>query len=306
MPFFSVIISVYNKEELIAQTIQSVLNQTFQDFEIIVVNDGSTDKSEAIINSFKDHRIKLFSISNQGASNARNTGIKKATSDYIALLDGDDTWETTYLQYMFDAIRKFPDLKIFTAAIAQKYENKVISVPYSFKQTELYGVYDYFKASQKYTLLTSSSVVFNISVIEKSGFFNTSLLTGEDTDMWIRLGLHFQILFINKLLAYYHHNIYSLSNTNFDLEKKPNFDTYFEQEKTNSSLKGFLDRNRYSLAILSKLKNDNKHFLYYTSHLDLNNISVKQRMLLKSPKWLIQLLIKLQSLKGERLIYPKH
>ncbi|REE27209.1 glycosyltransferase involved in cell wall biosynthesis [Winogradskyella pacifica] len=305
MAFFSVIISVYNKENYIQHTIKSVLNQSFKDFEVIIINDGSTDKSEAVINSFDDYRIRLLCIKNQGASNARNTGIKTATTDYIALLDGDDTWDASYLQYMFDAITAFPNINIFSAAIAQKYENKVVPVPYSFKQTELYGVYNYFKASKKYTLLTSSSVVFKKSVIEKSGVFDTSLITGEDTDMWIRFGLHFEILFINKLLTYYHHDDYSLSNTNFDLEKKPNFDSYFEYEKTNSSLKDFLDRNRYSMAVLSKLQNDNKSFLYYTSHLDRKNISIKQRLLLKSPKWLLQLLLKLQSLKGERLIYPK-
>ncbi|WP_179333231.1 glycosyltransferase family 2 protein [Winogradskyella costae] len=306
MAFFSVIISVYNKEKHIQHTIDSVLTQSFIDFEVIIINDGSTDKSEDIINRFNDQRIKLLSIKNQGASNARNTGIKAATSDYIALLDGDDIWETSYLQYMYDAIRKFPEIKVFTVGIAQKYDHKVVPVPYSFKQTELYGIHNYFKASKRYTLITSSSVVFKKSAIEKSGVFDTSLITGEDTDMWIRFGLHFEILFINKLLAYYNYDAYSLSNRTFDLEKKPNFDTYFEQEKNNRFLKGFLDRNRYSLAILSKLQGDKKNFLYYTSHLDTNNISIRQRLLLKSPKWLLQLLLKLKSLIGEHLVYPEN
>ena len=188
----------------------------------------------------------------------------------------------------------------------EKAKNNLTPVTYSFNQAETYGLHNYFKASKKYTLITSSSVVFNVSVLEKTGLFDISIATGEDTDMWIRFGLHFKILFINKPLACYNYDDYSLSNTNFNIDKKPKFNKYFEEEKDNSDLKTFLDRNRYSLAIFSILKNDKKNYIFYTSNLDVNSLSLRQRLLLKSPKWILLLLLQLQSLGGGWLIYPKN
>ena len=87
MPVFSIIIPLYNKEKYIQNTIESALHQTFTDFEIIVVNDGSTDSSLAIVEQIEDSRIKIFSTKNGGVSKARNYGIEKAQSDLIAFLD---------------------------------------------------------------------------------------------------------------------------------------------------------------------------------------------------------------------------
>ena len=91
-PYFSVVISLYNKEKHIQSTIESVLAQTFVDFEIVIVNDGSIDTSETIVKSFTDNRIHYFHQENQSASAGRNAAISKATGTYIALLDADDLW----------------------------------------------------------------------------------------------------------------------------------------------------------------------------------------------------------------------
>jgi len=281
------------------------LNQSFKDFEVIIINDGSTDNSEKIIKSFVDKRIRLITTGNQGASIARNTGIMEASSNYLALLDGDDTWETSYLQHIYDAIHKFTDIKIFTVGVAQKYAEKTVPVTYNFKQTQLYGIHNYFESSKKYTLLTSSSVVFNKSILTKTGLFDTSIVSGQDTDLWIRFGLNYNIVFINKKLAYYNYDASSLSNTTFELNKKLKFNKYLNEEKENKNLKVFLDRNRYSMAILSKLQNDKSNFSYFVSHLDAKNLSLRQKFLLKSPKWLLQVLIRLKSIKGEKIYYPK-
>ncbi|MBU2919954.1 glycosyltransferase family 2 protein [Winogradskyella psychrotolerans] len=306
MAFFSIIISVYNKEDYIKKTLESVINQSFIDFEIIVVNDGSTDNSVAAVESLNDKRIQLITTKNQGASHARNVGIKAASASYIALLDGDDSWESEYLQHMVDAIIKFPDLKIFSAGVSQKYQNKIVPVTYSFNQKELYGIHNYYESSRKFSIIHSSSVVFNKSIIEKTGYFDTSIVSGQDTDMWIRFGLYFDILFINKQLAHYNFYPSSLSNTTFDLSKKPKFDKYQIEEKENKALSIFLDLNRYSMAILSKLQNDKNHFLFYTSQLDKSNLSLKQNFLLRSPKWLLKLLLQIKSLKGEKVFYSSN
>ena len=98
MSLFSIIIPVYNKGNHIQNTINSVLNQTNQDFEIIVVNDGSTDHSLDVIKSINDKRIKLFTLENKGVSHARNFGLTKASSEFIAFLDADDYWLPNHLE----------------------------------------------------------------------------------------------------------------------------------------------------------------------------------------------------------------
>ncbi len=302
--FFSVVISVYNKAEYIQKTISSVLNQSFEDFELIVINDGSTDTSEQLINIFKDKRLRLITTQNQGASNARNTGIREASSNYIALLDGDDLWDTDYLKTIHEAIIKYPKIKVFASALAQKYKSKVIPVNYNFTQESLFEVHDYFKSSLKYSLLSSSSIVFNKAILSEIGDFDASIASGQDTDLWIRIGLNFEIVFANKILAFYRHVPNSLSNTTASPERKPKFDKFLDEEKDNIYLKKFIDRNRYAMAILSKLNNNDEYSSYYISNLNTKNISLIQLILLKSPKWLLVLLLKIKSLKGEKTYYP--
>lgn len=114
---FSVVIPLYNKEQTILKTVASVLTQTYQNFEIIVVNDGSTDNGVSLLgNTFQDDRIRIINQENQGVSAARNNGIRNAKYDYIALLDGDDEWLPGYLAKVKVAIEKFPDAGMYGSA----------------------------------------------------------------------------------------------------------------------------------------------------------------------------------------------
>ena len=97
MPFFSVVIPLYNKENYIKQTLESVLCQTFQDFEIVVVDDGSTDDGVEVVKSLSDDRIILYQQPNKGASSARNYGVQVSSSPWVALLDADDIWYKDHL-----------------------------------------------------------------------------------------------------------------------------------------------------------------------------------------------------------------
>ena len=98
MAYFSVIIPLYNKESFIEKTLECVLNQTFKDFEIIIVNDGSTDASLEKIKKFTDNRIKIFQQENQGVSVARNKGMEMAEGEYFCFLDADDEWKNDSLE----------------------------------------------------------------------------------------------------------------------------------------------------------------------------------------------------------------
>ena len=104
----SVIIPLYNKEKQIAKTLQTVLNQTYQNFEIVIVNDGSTDRSVDEVKKFLNSRIRLINQKNGGVSAARNRGIKEAKGEYLAFLDADDIWQNNYLQTQIDLICKYP------------------------------------------------------------------------------------------------------------------------------------------------------------------------------------------------------
>ena len=96
---FSVIIPLYNKEKSVSSTLQSVLNQTFKKFEVIVVDDGSTDGSYDVVKQFKDERIRLIQKENGGVSSARNRGIQETKYDHVAFLDADDVWEPNISKY---------------------------------------------------------------------------------------------------------------------------------------------------------------------------------------------------------------
>ncbi len=114
MPEISVILPVFNSEEFVRKSIESVLAQTFEDFELIIVNDGSTDSSKDIIDSFKDDRIRLINQSNQGPGAARNNALKMAQGRYVMYLDSDDWFTSDALEVAYGEITKFDaDLTFF-------------------------------------------------------------------------------------------------------------------------------------------------------------------------------------------------
>ena len=113
MAIISIIIPLFNKELFIKQTLLSVLNQTFSEFEIIIINDGSTDKSVTIINDIDDKRITLYTTKNKGVSHARNYGFSKANTDLIAFLDADDLWEPNHLENLHTLYTNFPNCGLY-------------------------------------------------------------------------------------------------------------------------------------------------------------------------------------------------
>ena len=109
----SVVIPLYNKERYIERAVYSVLSQTFQQFEIVIVNDGSTDGSVSVIERMNNPLIRLIHQKNGGVSAARNRGIEEARFEYIAFLDADDEWKENHLEVIAGLIRKFPECGVF-------------------------------------------------------------------------------------------------------------------------------------------------------------------------------------------------
>jgi glycosyltransferase involved in cell wall biosynthesis len=291
MPYFSIVIPLYNKENFIIHTVKSVLAQTFTDFEIIIVNDGSTDNSEEITLQIKDPRIRYYLKENGGVSSSRNFGIEKAKSDYIAFIDADDYWYPNFLEEFSKNIDRFPDLKVFSTAIEIEISKKVFPSSYSIVKTGDYEIVNYFDASCKQSVISSSSAVFHKNIFEKTGDFDINLKNGEDTDMWIRIGLNYPILFSWKILARYVYDNNSLSKNHKISVECIAFSKYALLEKTNAKLKNFLDLNRFSLAIKSKILEDKENFIKFHSAIDFRNLSLKKRILLKLPVYILKSLI---------------
>ena len=294
MPFFSVIIPLFNKEKFIEATLKSVLNQTFIDFEILIINDGSTDNSATIIEEFDDPRIRYFLKENAGVSSARNDGIEKAQSNYISFIDADDYWYPDFLEEMFKIIQNYPQQKAFSAAIEIETSKKVIPASYSIVRTNDCEIVNYFTASSKETVICTSCAVFHKSIFEETGNFDITVKSGQDTDLWIRLGMNYPVVFSWKILARYIYDENSLSKNKNYLNKKINFSKFEQQEKTNPRLKKFLDLNRFSLAIKSKLIADDENFNCYYKAIDLKNITFKKRFLLAMPSVILKALIHLK------------
>ena len=294
MPFFSVIIPVFNKEKFIEATLKSVLNQIFIDFEILIINDGSTDNSAQLIKGFDDPRIRYYYKENSGVSSARNDGIEKAQSNYISFIDADDYWYPDFLEEMYKIIQKHPEQKVFSAAIEIETSKKVIPASYSIIKTNDHEIVNYFTASYKETVICTSCAVFHKSIFEETGNFDIAIKSGQDTDLWIRIGMNFPVVFSWKILARYVYDENSLSKNKNYLNKKINFSKFEEHEKTNPSLKKFLDLNRFSLAIKSKLIADNENFSLYHKAIDLKKITIKKRILLLMPSVILKPLINLK------------
>lgn len=294
MPQISVIIPLFNKEYFIENTLESVKAQTFSDFEIVIVNDGSTDNSVKIVENFTDNRIKIFHTENKGVSSARNFGIEKASGKYIAFLDADDIWKNDFLQTIYLLIATYPEEKVFSCAIEIENGNKIFPAEYSISKGKNPHVIDYFKGSLLQSAIFTSGAVFHKSVFETAGSFNIYLKTEEDIDLWIRIGLLFPVVFTWKIGVKYSLDQNGLSKNKQNITQKTDFSKYSEIAKTNPQLQKFLDLNRYSFALKSKISGEKNGFIKFNSLINKKNLNLKQRFLLSLPSYLLQKLFALK------------
>lgn len=296
---FSIIIPLYNKEKHIKDTLDSVWAQSFTDFEVIVVNDGSTDKSLEIIQSINDERLQLFSIKNQGVSHARNYGISKANSDLIVFLDADDLWLEHHLQDLKELYEEFPNCGLYCKAYDKIKGKTIITSNYKDipRQKKWKGVIkDYFYHSSINSLASSSSIAIPKFVFESVGAFNENFNSGEDTDMWIRIALKYPTAFDNTVSVLHNLNAYE-KQTNTTLKSRTLFDlnAYHKSEAINKSLKKYLDLNRYTLAIQYKLESETKSSKAVYQQIDKNNLNTLQKILFGSPKTILQFALDLRN-----------
>lgn len=305
MARYSVVISVFNKAGYIGKTLQSVLDQTHTDFEIVVVNDGSTDSSESEILAVKDDRIKYYPQENQGAGAGRNAAISKAGCEWIALLDADDRWHTDYLEQIDKMIGEYPKESVFATGVAIEKSGTTIIPNYSVNDLgeDEVRVLDFFKSSYIHSLLTSSSTVVRRSVFDEVGFYDPTIKSGQDTDLWVRVGLEYKVVFLNKVCAVYEYAERSLSKSTRSASQKATFEGYEKYEAERPEVKKFLDLNRFSISLLAKMEGDESTFKKYRNGIDMSNLNSKQRMLIKSPGWILSRLFRLKTYFESKGIY---
>jgi glycosyltransferase involved in cell wall biosynthesis len=296
MPYFSIIIPVYNKARFISTTLKSVLNQSFPDFELIIINDGSTDNSEDEILKLKDNRIVYFSKKNEGVSKARNFGLEKATSDFICFLDADDFWYPNFLETFHHYINKSPNKKVFTSLKEIETPGKIFVPEYSFIISTDFEVVDFFEASQKECVLWTSNTVIHKSVLDNVGNFDSKIKHGEDTELWIRIGLKYKIAVIATVLARYTYDKESISRASHYFFESYTFQKYQDLENKNKDLKKFMDLNRFSAVIKCKLNGDRNTAKKLREEINVNNLDWKKRILLQLPAAVLSFLIQLKLL----------
>jgi len=195
---FSVIIPLYNKELSVRATIQSVLDQTLSDFEIVVVNDGSTDRSLEIIKQFEDKRIHVIEQPNGGVSSARNKGIKESKYEWIAFLDGDDLWKQDHLETLKKMISHYTIYKVFCTSYILSYQAFPVD-----SDNSIIVIDDYFEEAIKHHFFWTSVTCIHKAILEDLGGFNTALNRGEDLDLWARIGREYTFVRSKKITAIY-------------------------------------------------------------------------------------------------------
>lgn len=214
---FSIVIPLYNKEKQIAKTIESVFNQTFQEYEIVIVNDGSTDDSVEIVNQINDKRIKLINQQNGGVSSARNTGIKNASFEYVAFLDADDEWLVDYLETIFNMIKNYPECSVFATNYKiidtkgqERFPVDVNLAKFSKTKGGKDGILiDYFNfASRTAPPLWTSAIVCKRTTIKNIGCFPKGIRMGEDLIVWAKLASNYKVCYSKNIKSIYHFKSY--------------------------------------------------------------------------------------------------
>jgi glycosyltransferase involved in cell wall biosynthesis len=219
--FVSVVIPLYNAESYIQRAVTSVLNQTVQNFEIIVVDDGSTDASYQEVMAIKDLRLKVIHQENQGSSVARNTGIAHASAPLIAFLDSDDEWKPNFLEKMQPLISQYPDCVLFGAGYETLRYNGLFWLSKDMFPVDWAGILpNYFEVMSAFPFCTCTAVVKK-SVLMEIGGFPVGVKFGQDLATWLRCSLVGKFAYIHQPLALVHRDVETSSTLRFDRRKEP-------------------------------------------------------------------------------------
>lgn len=292
----SVVIPLYNKVQAIPHTLDSVLAQTYDNYEIVIVDDGSTDGSSNLVDSYKKTHskvnIRIFHRENQGVCATRNFGVQMAKGDYVAFLDADDLWDKEYLEEADKLIRNYPEAAMWGINYAETHNGHITRVLPTGLSNDFRGyIEDYFRMPHRSSdLFTSSSTILRKEQFLQVGGFDERIKYAEDLDLWWRMVAEFPCAFSQRVLAYYQQDTENRVDRGLTT---PNFRYYFP----------------YYVGKYKKYKNINRDFYHYIEQvsayqitrycftvpedyadaksvikdLDFSAVTFKYRLMLKSP-----------------------
>lgn len=295
---FSVIIPLYNKAPYVRKTIESVVGQTLTNWELIVVDDCSTDGSVTVVEQIIDPRIRVVRLEeNGGVGAARNRGVAESTAPYICFLDADDWWEPTFLEEMAGLIERHPDASIYGTGYYIVKNGRKRVAPIGIDEGFIEGEINYCKVYAK-TLcmpLTSISVCIPRRTFDEAGGFPLGITLGEDFMLWLRIALTHKTVLLSRPLANY--------NQDVDIEHRGTHHLHPPEknmlwqlreyellEKTHADYKQMIDNLRaYSLMnylLDNRYRNVARKEL---AKVDWNHQPVKTRRLYQQPIWILRL-----------------
>ncbi|MBZ8182199.1 glycosyltransferase [Oscillatoria salina] len=215
MPIISVIVPAFNAEKTIQETINSVINQTFSNFELIIINDGSQDSTLEILESIKDPRIKIFSYPNAGAAVSRNRGFAKAVGEYIAFLDADDLWTPDKLEAQLSALQATPE-----AAVAYSWSDCIDETSKFLRPGGHISINGnaYAKLLMVDILENGSNPLIHRQAFIEVGGFDESLQAGQDWDLYLRLAAKYHFVTVPRSQILYRISANSMSADVWRLE----------------------------------------------------------------------------------------
>ena len=305
MPQFSIIIPLYNKAPYVGKTVESVLCQTLRDYELIIIDNGSTDGSSEIVAGFTDSRIRIVRLEeNVGVSNARNKGVSLAVAPYITFLDADDWWEPTFLEEMAGLMERHPGAGIYGTGyyIVKNGRQRIapIGVDKGFAEGEINYCQVY--ARTLCMPLTSISVCMPRRVFDEAGGFPTDVRLGEDFLLWLRIALTHKAVLLNWPLANYNQDVaVAFRGTHHLHPPEQNMlwklGGYEPLEKTNPDYKQLIDNLRtyglQSYLLNSKYRDAARQEL---SKVDWRNQDVKWEKLYNLPVGVLKIRFKVRKL----------
>lgn len=284
--FFSVVIPLYNKEDYIENTIKSVLAQSYQNFEIIIVNDGCTDDSVTVVTNLKSDVISIIHQKNLGLSAARNSGIRASKHNYIAFLDADDLWCKDYLQTIKKLITLNPAESVYTSAsaILRPWQIPNLNVK-PFDVDQVISTSNYFTFKRNF--FSNSSLVIKKEVFDTIGYYNEHVNYGEEEDFSIRCFSRYKLVHYNASKVYYLKGIENqLTAPNNKIERKiPDYSKYLTKENY-KTLKPYIDFVHFKLIVLYKMERNKKLVKIFKDKVELSNLTFIQKIKFFTPSYM--------------------
>ena len=285
--FFSIIMPAYNAESTIKESIMSVLNQNYFDYELIVINDGSDDNTKDCVEKIRNEQVVLLNVTNGGVSNARNEGIKYSSGKYICFLDSDDIWKEDHLSTLHDLINKYPSYSVFCTGYRIKNFNGKYLIPSKKIISKFNGedlaINNYFEFQRNNgNFVHINSFCVKKDILAETGLFQPYERFGEDTDFLYRIFSRYSLVISINITSEYRRNKTSVTAKrvfNYNWCFLDNYKKLLNDDKINETTKNdilmIVNQYKISAARNKILEGAKKEAVAYLKSVDKNFVIQK-------------------------------